>query len=83
MKTFDNIYEKALKENFSPDQLLAITWFYNYSNNEAIEWVRELRRKTGTTGKIDYRLSFKKFFNISEEDISSQNPNSKSEDSNE
>ena len=26
---------------------------------EAIKWVKELRRKTGTTGSIDYRLSFK------------------------
>ena len=36
---------------------------------EAIKWVKELRRKTGTTGRIDYRLSFKEFFNITEEDL--------------
>jgi len=36
---------------------------------EAIKWVKELRRKTGTTGSIDYRLSFKEFFNITEDDL--------------
>ena len=36
---------------------------------EAIKWVEELRRKTRTTGSIDYRLSFKEFFNITEEDL--------------
>lgn len=42
---------------------------------EAIEWVKELRRKTGTTGKLDYRLSFKHFFNITEEDLTQMQPN--------
>ncbi len=47
---------------------------------EAVKWVKELRRKTGTTGKLDYRLSFKEFFNIIEEDLDSLNETSKSEE---
>lgn len=36
---------------------------------EAIKWVKELRRTTGTTGRLDYRLSFKQFFNITEDEL--------------
>lgn len=47
---------------------------------EAIRYVKEIRRKTGTTGEIDYRLSFKHFFNITEEDLKEDAKRDKSDE---
>lgn len=60
-KTLKDIYEIALKREFTPEQLIAITWFYNNSIAEAIKWIKNYKK----INNIDWL----DFFNITEYDL--------------
>jgi hypothetical protein len=60
---------KTLKDLEDYNFVIDNSLFIEQLRQEAIKWIKELRRTTGTNGQIDYRLSFKEFFNITEDGL--------------
>ena len=62
LKTQEQIYEELIKENWTLEQLLAITEFYTRNNLEAVKWYKN---RTSASVCTDWLI----FFNLKEADL--------------